>query len=491
MKSSPPFRRNSAMLAHFRKCGLGIFVCLSLTSAAPIGYAQSRAPESPSAFEAADRAYTEIAAKKYTAAIADFRIALAADPANAGWRKDLGFACLSAGLPEEAATEFQEIYDLHPEDFALALQLGYIFQQLNRIEGAKKYFETAVQSADRNLSGQAAQALTDLESSQLRDAKQTGYDLLKQHRTREAIEVFEGVHNQDPSDAIVTLQLGYLYASADRASDAEVMFSAVAKNTDPDLSARANVELDRVRRDLKFWFASFYAEPFYQSRYSNEINPVDAKVGLNVSRYFQPYLGLRFTRDVRSVAGTLPQIFSDNSAIFSFGVQSAIAHTGAVFYAEAGTAVNLIGQKPQAPSDYRVGVDWYRSWGAPLSFSGYANHAFSWVGSAYADGGFYSRYNHNLIGNVQIREGINLPVSRTFPMQLLAAVNLLRDKNGDFYNNVVEVGPTLRVVPLRNVPSLSLEAQYQRGFYTIHDPSNPYGARYGDFRIFLIWAKTF
>ena len=105
-------------------------------------------------------------------------IALAADPANDGWRKDLGFACLSAGLPEEAATESQEICGLHPEDFALALQLGYIFRRLNRIEGAEEYFETAAQSADRNLSGQAAQALTDLESSQLRDAKQTGYDLL-------------------------------------------------------------------------------------------------------------------------------------------------------------------------------------------------------------------------------------------------------------------------------------------------------------------------
>ena len=76
-------------------------------------------------------------------------------------------------------------------------------------------------------------------------------------------------------------------------------------------------------------------------------------------------------------------------------------------------------------------------------------------------------------------------------MQLLAAVNLVKDSNGNFYNNIVEAGPVLRVAPLRHAPSLWLEAQYLRGFYTIHDPANPYGPRYGDFRIFLIWSRNF
>ena len=76
-------------------------------------------------------------------------------------------------------------------------------------------------------------------------------------------------------------------------------------------------------------------------------------------------------------------------------------------------------------------------------------------------------------------------------MQLLAATNLLRDSHGNFYNNVVEVGPVLRIAPLRHVSSLILEAQYVRGFYDVHDPTNPYGPRYGEFRILLIYSKTF
>jgi hypothetical protein len=187
----------------------------------------------------------------------------------------------------------------------------------------------------------------------------------------------------------------------------------------------------------------------------------------------------------------VPQIYSDNSAVFSIGVQSAVWHTGATVYAEAGTAVNLIGERPLAASDYRAGIDWFRSWGAPLISSADSGRAISLTGSAYADGGFYSRYDRNFIGNVQLREGINLPTGRALPMQLLGVTNIVRDTNRNFYNNVVEVGPAVRIAPLHHTPNLYFEAQYLRGFYTAHDPTNPYGARYGDFRIFLIWSRTF
>jgi hypothetical protein len=82
-------------------------------------------------------------------------------------------------------------------------------------------------------------------------------------------------------------------------------------------------------------------------------------------------------------------------------------------------------------------------------------------------------------------------LTQALPMELLAATNLVKDSNGNFYNNIVEVGPLLRVAPLRHMPSLTMEAQYLRGFYFTHDATNPYGPRYGDVRIFLIWSKTF
>jgi tetratricopeptide (TPR) repeat protein len=575
MRDLDNFMGHFTILGPARRFGLILVVGVGLLVVLPEIHAGQQQADTPFGAESADQAYREVADKNYPGAIQDFRKALAADPSNAIWRKDLGFAFLAAGFPEKAVTEFERVYSAHPEDLGVALQLGYLSQQLHRDEDAGKYFGEAARSVDPEISTPAQKALADLQASQLSDRKQKAYDLLDQHRTGEAIKAFEAIHSDDPSDlsvtlqlgylalelhreedarkyfelatqspnpeisaparkeladlqttqlndrkqkgydlveqhhsdeaikafesihtddpsdASVTLQLGYLYQANGRMGDAREMFTEADKDADPKIVAEANAGLNEVRLQTKLWFASFYAEPFYESRFSDEVNPATAKVGLNLNPYFQPYIGLRFDRDIRSVAGELPQIFADNSTVISIGVQSTLAKTGIVLYAEAGIAVNMIGERPLAASDYRVGAAWFRPWGTELFAAGNGDRSISLTGSAYADAGFYSRYDHNFIANVQVREGINLPTGPALPMQLLAATNLIKDSNGNFYNNVVEVGPVLRIAPLRHLPSLTIEAQYMRGFYDVHDPTDPYGPRYGDFRIFLIWSKSF
>jgi Flp pilus assembly protein TadD len=575
--------RNLTILRQAKRSGLVPAICIGLLFVSASIHAAPPQADAPLGDDAAEQAYVEVAAKNYTAAIQHFRNALAQNPSNAIWRTDLGFACLAAGLPEDAEAQFAMVYSDHPEDLAVALQLGYLAQQFHRDEDARKYFEQAARSTDTELSVPAQKALADMQDAQrddrrqkgyeliaqsknaealtvfesihsddpadasvalqlgylyqaaqrlpearemfaaaagnadpelsvpaqkalaeledvrLSDQRQRGYELIAEHRNNEAITAFEVIHRADPSDGNMTLQLGYLYQAAQRLADARAMFAAAAKDADPKIVALANAGLAEVQNNTKLWFASIYAAPFYESRFSNEINPVNEKVGLSPSRYFQPYIGLWFNRDIRSQAGTLPQIYSDNSAVIAVGIQSTLAKTGIVLYAQAGTAINLVDERPLAASDYRVGAVWSRTWGTPL-FAPESNdhsspegsaHSISWTGSAYADVGYYSRYGRNVIGELQLREGINLPTARAVPMQLLAATNLLRDSHGNFYNNVVEVGPILRIAPLRHVSSLFLEAQYVCGFYDVHDPANPYGPRYSDFRILLIYSKTF
>jgi len=482
--------RRFAKARKAKRLMLALCVCTISLIAAPKGFAAAQQDDGSPGNAAAEKAYREVAAKDYAAAVLDFRKALAADPVNLGWQNDLAYASLSAGALEDAAAEFERALTVDPKNFGAALQLGYIFEQLHRTGAATKYFEIAARSPDESLAGQARAALADLRTSDLQSRKQKGYDLLAANRSAEAIPIFESVHTDDPSDAATILQLGYLYSAARKSDKAEVMFTEASASPDPAIAVQAKAGLQQVHHQAKRWFASIYAAPFYQSRFSNEVNPTNAKIGFQPSRYFQPYVGLRFSRDIRSRSGTLPQIYSDNSAVFSVGVQSALAKTGAVIYAEAGTAVNLVGTGPTAPADYRAGLLWFRSWGASLVPSPNPAGATRWMGSAYADGGYYSRYNRNAIGSAQLREGIRLAAQRV-PMALLGALNLVKDSNGNFYNNVVEVGPMLRVAPLRSAPSLVLEAEYVRGFYTVHDPVNPYGPRYGDFRLSLVWSKDF
>jgi len=270
------------------------------------------------------------------------------------------------------------------------------------------------------------------------------------------------------------------------------MFRAEVDNQNPKIADQARAALAEVHRESTLWFGSIYAAPFYQSRFSNLINPFNAKIGLRSSGYLEPYVGLRLTRDTRSTSGTLPQIFSDNSAVFSLGVQSAILGHGVNLYAEGGTAVSLVGRERHAVPDYRAGLNWFQQWGVSLSDAANSSQrGVHLTGNAYGDISFYSRYDHDVIGYVQLREGISLPTTRVVPMQVLAAVNVVKDSNGNFYNNVVEVGPELRFAPFRLLPGLQFEAQYMRGFYAVHDRTNPYGPRYGDFRFFLIWSKYF
>jgi tetratricopeptide (TPR) repeat protein len=445
-------------------------------------------------FAAANDAYHELSLKHYEAAIREFQGALAANPSNADWRTDLAYAELAAGSPEDAAKEFKTVYRDHPEQLRFALELGYVYLQLLDNAVAERYFAAAESSVDPEISQPARLALQNLRASQLQARKQKAYDLLEQGHRKEALGLFEQAHVADPSDNTITLQLGYLYQVTGKLAKAREMFEAERYNQDPRVSGQATAALTEVNRQSAWWFASAYVAPFYESRFANQINPINFKVGLRATRYLEPYMGMRFTRDIRSTTGTLPVIYSDNSDVFSVGLQSPILGHGTNLYAEAGTAVSLMSRPVQgrAVPDYRAGITWYKPWETTLAEAARKrSHSVSLTGNAYSDISFYSRYNNNVIGYLQIRQGVNLPAAHFLPLQVLAAINVVRDSNRDFYNNVVEAGPAVRLAPFRRLLDLQFEVDYLRGFYTVHDPSNPYGSRYGDFRVFLIWSKDF
>jgi Flp pilus assembly protein TadD len=463
---------------------------LMIVSAAPAAGQTTEVPGSA----AANDAYQELSLKHYEAAIREFQKALASNPSNADWRADLAYAELAAGSSKDAAREFETVYRDHPEQLQIALELGYVYLQLHDSPAAEKYFATAESSVDPEISQPARQALQDMRASVLQAQKQKAYDLLEQGHREEALTLFEQAHVADPGDSAITLQLGYLYQVTGKLAKAREMFQAERYNQDPQVSGQATAALKEVNQQSAWWFASAYVAPFYESRFANQINPINFKIGLRATRYLQPYMGMRFTRDIRSTNGTLPVIYSDNSDVFSVGLQSPILGHGTNLYAEAGTAVSLMSRPVQgrAVPDYRAGIIWYKPWETSLAEAAKTrSKGISLTGNAYSDISFYSRYNDNVIGYLQLRQGINLPTAHLLPMQVTAAINVVRDSNSDYYNNVVEAGPALRVAPFRRLLDLQFEFDYLRGFYTAHDPSNPYGSGYGDFRVFFIWSKDF
>jgi len=441
----------------------------------------------------ADQAYHELSLKNYPAAIDNFTKALAQDPSNTLWRKDLGYAYLESGSAHNALKEFTTIYRDNPSELGIGLQLGYLSEQLREYDAAEMFYNQAAASTDSKIADAARAALTNLRATRVRARKQQAYDLLLKNRREEAVKVFEQVHEMDPADADTTLQLGYMYFAARDNRKARALFMAVKENPKRDIAARAETALEEINRESKWWFGSIYAAPTYQSRFSNQINELNIKIGLRPSSYFQPYAGLRMSRDVRSKAGRLPEIYSDNSAVLAFGIQSRINAIGTTFYAEAGKAHSLLSHfQSRAVPDYRGGMNVFQGWGKSLASVSQENSSrFSFTGSGYGDVSYYTRYNHNVIGNAQLRHGVNLPGSRFLPVQVLAAANFIKDSKKEFYNNVAEGGPIVRIAPFYHVLRIQLEGQYMHGYYTRRDPANPYGANYRDARLLLTWNINF
>jgi tetratricopeptide (TPR) repeat protein len=442
----------------------------------------------------ADRAYQELTAKNYQGAIDNFNAALFANPSNSRWRKDLGYAYKSADKASLAVREFQVVFKDNPQDLMMALELGYLSEGLHNEGAAEAYYKQATASADEDVSKPARVALANLQAAQVWARKKQAFDLLAENRRTEATSLFEKLHEADPTDGATTLQLGYIYLDAGETQKARQMFVAGRTNQNPEIALRARQGLSEVDQRTARWFTSMYASSSFQSRFSNTTNVLNAKSGMKVG-FLEPYVGMRFARDTRSKAGILPEIYSDNSAVIGGGLQSRIPASGITLYAEAGAAFDMLaGSVWKNPKqDYRGGADWFAEWGESIQETVRNNSSgFSMIGSGYSDVSYYTRYNHNVIGYLQFRQGVNLPTTKFLPMQVLAAVNGVKDSKKAFYNNIVEVAPVIRIAPIRPLPDFQIEAQYVRGYYVLrNDGTNPYGSNYEDFRVTLTWGTAF
>lgn len=91
--------------------------------------------------EPATRAYTALQVKDYEAAIAGFRAALAAEPGNTAWRKDLAYTLLRAGEREQARDEFERVLAGAPDDQHTALEFAYLCFETKREADARRVFD--------------------------------------------------------------------------------------------------------------------------------------------------------------------------------------------------------------------------------------------------------------------------------------------------------------------------------------------------------------
>ena len=439
---------------------------------------------------------------------------LRADPENRSARTELVYIRVRQKRWQETIALLDSLLEEDPSDARLRMERGYARQALGeRTAAADEFglvarepgeFQAQAQDALKNLSVETSSeavsargdapaarekfraALMD-EPGKTEIAKQLGYMSVADGNLADAVKEFEGAHHLAPLDYETALELGYLYDSLHDEAGAEKSFAAALPSPDPRIHDAAQSALVNIRGRTGRLYADVYASPYYSSRFADKIAYVEASVGYKPDRdgAFSFYLGSRYTQDSLSHSGAVPEIYSDNYASFEPGIRYQPKGFNANLTAEWGLSINLLSSAdhPDATEfNGRVVLADYHYWEGP-------HRLFADAGGS---AGYYSRYRNNGIGYLQLRGGVKAWDDGSSQASLYSPMNVFKDTNRDFFNNLVEIGAGIEVQPSTKV-NLKMRAEYLRGTYMGIQgrDANPYGPHYNDMRVMLIYSGHF
>lgn len=347
---------------------------------------------------------------------------------------------------------------------------------------------------DQGIAWTAINKLLLLYPNDLVALKEAGYYALNQDKKELSIDYFIRGYNVS-HDPYLALQVGYILNSLNRNKEAYDYFDLATKATDLNERLKAELALTNLRgvntRLLPTdYFGNLLFYPFYRSRFKLLIYPLIARVGYMISDTYQvaAYISYRRTSDNKSNAvGALPQIFEDNVAITSIGIQATplknIPITG---FVEAGKAVDLVYKnRARWRNDFRIGLLYYNDWGKEARYTFKPTLSLIPNADLYADVIYFSRYL-NTIATARARPGIEVFRYASTSINIYYKVFLSEDASRIFYNNILEVGPSIAFTP-NDRYNISIRYESLKGYYL---PSggpftNPYASTYHNNMIFL------
>lgn len=459
------------------------------------------------------------------------------NPKNVEAITELGYYYLRKNDNQLAIKHFQNAYEL-TNDPKFAMQIGYIYNILKDNIKAIEYFKKALPSQDKKIRAQAELAIKNLtppkivlplptkyitlppikityetylnqfyalkktnekaaEIALLRAIElapenvqvlnEAGYFYLKQEKLKCAACYFRRSFEIDCNPKIA-MELGFIYDKLDKKGLAYGYFLFPAHAKDPELRKKGNTALDNLAgwatKGLPMpYFIDEYATPLYYSRFDDFILPMITRAGVYFGddKQGQAYLSIRSTRDTQSSAGVSPEIFEDNVAIFAEGLSyQPFKKLPLIFFGELGRAYDIINQnRSRWRGDARGGAVFSDVYGRKNAFSDTLQFPLKWIADSYADSIYYTRYDNNWISDLRIRPGLRLLEFHTFQIDAYYKMLGIVDTNHEFFNNLVELGPGIRITPNFRY-NLRFYYEVVRGYYIpVNSPDpNPYGSHY-------------
>lgn len=324
--------------------------------------------------------------------------------------------------------------------------------------------------------------------------KEAGYYALSQKKNALSVGYFERAYyvSHDPK---LALQLGYILDGLDRKRQAYGYFDLATAATDPAERMKAEIAKTNLRgMQTRFlsspYFINMLFYPFYQSRFKLLIYPIIAKAGivLNSTYNISAYVIYRRTSDNKSKgSGVLPQIYEDNAAITSLGIQATpftkFPLTG---FIEAGKSVDLVYKhRARWRNDFRMGFIFYNDWGREARYTFSPHFTLTPNADIYGDLIYYSRYL-NTIGTLRVRPGVEIFRYGSTSINFYVKGFLSQDNSRLFYNNIFEVGPGLAFTPCDRY-NVTIRYENLKGYYLPAGGQgrNPYSKNYHNSMIFL------
>jgi tetratricopeptide (TPR) repeat protein len=343
------------------------------------------------------------------------------------------------------------------------------------------------------------------------------YALQSLGETRLALEHFDKVAKQQPDKPELILFHADLLIRHHRWEEAAALLKKLkAEQKDTPLAVEAQNRLASIPEITnldKWYWGEAYLSGDYHGRFGTVIGSGFARHGYYIPqvRWLQPYAEMRFSADTRSGTGPRGTIITDNFIGFYGGMRAQLLSTEYLFlYGQGGVNKDFLDRRENGDwaLDYQAGIYGFKSWGpgttlrtpsqivqtsgtvpaaqvsadeARREHTQLTNDIFwrgDWFIDAGADFSYYHRHS-SWIGYGQAHEGFRLwQLGASAAVDAYIVENISWDVRGNFYDNLFEIGPGVRVlwVP-RKRWEVVLRTEWLHGLYFGRDDLNNRGGR--------------
>lgn len=406
-----------------------------------------------------------------------------------------------------AARHYREAWRLRPEKTELLVDLARVLARQGAASETQKALATAwhfgaprVREAAMALNGGQDPGAVEpwtmpKELAGGYSAKQMARLSLEKGYLKDAYRYYREVVSQEPGDFEAIYQLGVVSNLLGNDREAVNWFRAARAAPDALIASRSREAYVKLWPSFQRFRMTAWAIPFFSSRWENAFVYGQARAEWRpTSKQIWLYGSYRVIGDTGvsgralPAGGWFPPALSERTMILGGGALWKVTYRLS-FWGEAGEAyryANVQGSTARFKPDYRGGFSYLKGWGRLIGSS-----RRGWFSEASFDGFYVSRFNNDMLLYSQARAGYTFaPLAGGAQVQLLTNLNFTRDKNGEYWGNVVEAGPGIRIRFAGLPPGMSLRADFLRGAH-LDNSRNPLGPNYWDFRAGVWYAQVF